>query len=65
MSYAVDVLAAYRGLLADRGSLIVGDERVPDTFDTPRATRSSVSTTGSSTACPSEWSAKTQPGPER
>jgi ubiquinone/menaquinone biosynthesis C-methylase UbiE len=35
MSYPVDVLAACRGLLADGGSLIVGDERVPDTFDPP------------------------------
>jgi ubiquinone/menaquinone biosynthesis C-methylase UbiE len=35
MSYPVDVLAACRRLLADGGSLIVGDERVPDTFDPP------------------------------
>ena len=35
MSYPVDVLAACRGLLADGGSLIVGDERVPDTFEPP------------------------------
>ena len=35
MSYPVDVLAACRRLLADGGSLIVGDERVADTFDAP------------------------------
>ncbi len=35
MSHPVDVLAACRGLLANGGSLIVGDERVPDTFDPP------------------------------
>jgi ubiquinone/menaquinone biosynthesis C-methylase UbiE len=35
MSYPVDVLAACRGLLTDGGSVIVGDERVPDTFDPP------------------------------
>jgi hypothetical protein len=31
----VNVLAACRRLLTDEGSLIVGDERVPDTFDPP------------------------------
>ena len=35
MSYPVDVLAACRRLLTDGGSLIVGDERVPNTFDPP------------------------------
>ena len=35
MSYPVDVLAACRRLLTNEGSLIVGDERVPDTFDPP------------------------------
>ncbi len=46
MSYPVEVLQACRKLLADGGSVIVGDERVPDQFD-PRATRSSASTTAS------------------
>jgi len=32
MSYPVDVLRACRGLLAEGGSVVVGDERVPDTF---------------------------------
>jgi 2-polyprenyl-3-methyl-5-hydroxy-6-metoxy-1,4-benzoquinol methylase len=32
MSYPVDVLRACRGLLADGGSVVVGDERVPDEF---------------------------------
>jgi SAM-dependent methyltransferase len=35
MSYPVDVLRACRALLADGGSVIVGDERVPDRFDPP------------------------------
>jgi SAM-dependent methyltransferase len=35
MSYPVQVLAACRALLADGGTLIVGDERVPDEFDPP------------------------------
>ena len=35
MSYPVAVLAACRTLLADGGSVIVGDERVPDEFDPP------------------------------
>jgi SAM-dependent methyltransferase len=35
MSYPVEVLAACRGLLAEGGSVIVGDERVPDTFEPP------------------------------
>jgi SAM-dependent methyltransferase len=32
MSYPVDVLRACRGLLAEGGSVVIGDERVPDTF---------------------------------
>jgi SAM-dependent methyltransferase len=32
MSYPVDVLRACRGLLTESGSVVVGDERVPDTF---------------------------------
>jgi winged helix-turn-helix protein/methyltransferase family protein len=32
MSYPVDVLRACRGLLVEGGSVVVGDERVPDTF---------------------------------
>ena len=35
MSYPVTVLGACRSLLADGGSVIVGDERVPDEFDPP------------------------------
>ena len=35
MSYPVEVLASCRGLLADGGKIIVGDERVPDVFDPP------------------------------
>ena len=35
MSYPVAVLEACRALLADGGSVIVGDERVPDEFDPP------------------------------
>jgi ubiquinone/menaquinone biosynthesis C-methylase UbiE len=35
MSYPVEVLAACRRLLAHGGSLIVADERVPDTFAPP------------------------------
>ncbi len=35
MSYPVKVLQACRALLADGGSVIVGDERVPDEFDPP------------------------------
>jgi SAM-dependent methyltransferase len=35
MSYPVRVLAACRSLLADGGSVIVGDERVPDEFSPP------------------------------
>jgi len=32
MSYPVDVLRACRGLLAEGGSVVVGDERVGDSF---------------------------------
>jgi 2-polyprenyl-3-methyl-5-hydroxy-6-metoxy-1,4-benzoquinol methylase len=32
MSYPVDVLRACRGLLGEGGLVVVGDERVPDTF---------------------------------
>jgi SAM-dependent methyltransferase len=32
MSYPVDVLRACRGLLSEGGSVVVADERVPDTF---------------------------------
>ena len=35
MSYPVQVLGACRALLADGGSVIVGDERVPDEFNPP------------------------------
>ncbi len=35
MSYPVQVLSACRALLADGGSVIVGDERVPDEFNPP------------------------------
>jgi len=35
MSYPVRVLSACRALLADGGSVIVGDERVPDEFNPP------------------------------
>jgi len=35
MSYPVQVLMACRALLADGGSMIVADERVPDEFDPP------------------------------
>ena len=35
MSYPVRVLTACRSLLTDGGSVIVGDERVPDKFDPP------------------------------
>lgn len=35
MSYPVRVLNACRGLLADGGTVIVGDERVPEEFDPP------------------------------
>jgi SAM-dependent methyltransferase len=35
MSYPVRVLSACRALLADGGSMIVADERVPDAFDPP------------------------------
>jgi ubiquinone/menaquinone biosynthesis C-methylase UbiE len=35
MSYPVRVLSACRGLLAEGGSVVVGDERVPDEFDPP------------------------------
>jgi len=35
MSYPVDVLQACRKLLAEGGSVIVGDERVPDEFNPP------------------------------
>lgn len=35
MSYPVAVLRACRALLAEGGSVIVGDERVPDEFDPP------------------------------
>jgi SAM-dependent methyltransferase len=35
MSYPVRVLSACRGLLGEGGSVVVGDERVPDEFDPP------------------------------
>jgi len=35
MSYPVRVLSACRALLTDGGSVIIGDERVPDEFDPP------------------------------
>ncbi len=35
MSYPVDVLRACRGLLAEGGSVVVGDERVGDSFPAP------------------------------
>ena len=35
MSYPVDVLRALRGMLADGGSVIVGDERTEDSFQAP------------------------------
>jgi len=35
MSYPVQVLSACRSLLADGGSVVVGDERVADAFDPP------------------------------
>jgi SAM-dependent methyltransferase len=35
MSYPVEVLSACRAMLADGGTVIVGDERVPDEFDPP------------------------------
>ena len=35
MSYPVDVLRACRALLAEGGSLIVGDERTAETFTAP------------------------------
>jgi len=35
MSYPVDVLRACRGLLAQGGSVVVGDERVADSFSAP------------------------------
>jgi ubiquinone/menaquinone biosynthesis C-methylase UbiE len=35
MSYPVRVLSACRGLLAEGGSVVVADERVPDEFDPP------------------------------
>ena len=35
MSYPVRVLEACRALLAEGGSVVVGDERVPDEFDPP------------------------------
>ncbi len=35
MSYPVEVLKACRELLADGGSVIIADERVPDRFDPP------------------------------
>jgi SAM-dependent methyltransferase len=35
MSYPVRVLSACCGLLAEGGSVVVGDERVPDEFDPP------------------------------
>jgi hypothetical protein len=35
MSYPVRTLKACRKLLADGGTVIVGDERVPDQFDPP------------------------------
>ncbi len=35
MSYPVDVLRTMRGMLADGGSMIVGDERTEDSFQAP------------------------------
>jgi 2-polyprenyl-3-methyl-5-hydroxy-6-metoxy-1,4-benzoquinol methylase len=35
MSYPVDVLRTCRGLLAEGGSVVIGDERVGDTFMAP------------------------------
>jgi 2-polyprenyl-3-methyl-5-hydroxy-6-metoxy-1,4-benzoquinol methylase len=35
MSYPVDVLRACRALLADEGSVVIGDERVADSFTAP------------------------------
>jgi SAM-dependent methyltransferase len=35
MSYPVDVLRTCRGLLAEGGSVVIGDERVGDTFTAP------------------------------
>ena len=35
MSYPVDVLRACRGLLAEGGAIVVGDERVADSFSEP------------------------------
>ena len=35
MSYPVDVLRTLRGMLADGGSMIVGDERTEDSFQAP------------------------------
>ncbi len=35
MSYPVDVLRACRDLLAERGSVVIGDERVADRFQAP------------------------------
>ncbi len=66
MSYPVQVLRACHNLLADGGSVIIGDERVPDEF-APQGTKSSASTTASAscTACRSAWSARTPPGPAR
>ena len=52
MSYPVEVLRTARGLLADGGSVIVGDERTADIIPSTRVT-SNASTTASacSTAC--------------
>jgi 2-polyprenyl-3-methyl-5-hydroxy-6-metoxy-1,4-benzoquinol methylase len=35
LSYPVQVLEACRGMLAEGGSMVVGDERVPDSFSPP------------------------------
>ena len=35
MSYPVDVLRTLRGMLAEGGSVIVGDERTEDSFQAP------------------------------
>ena len=66
MSYPVQVLETLRGMLAEGGSLIVGDERTR-TGSRSRPARSSACTTASasSTASRSAWSARTRRGPGR
>ncbi len=62
MSYPVQVLTSCRRLLTEGGSMVIGDERVPDAFSPPE-TRSSGSTTGAAsfTASRSAWSARARP----